>query len=81
VPAAQAAQAAPLAPATSPFAFPAALAPGADIDVELVPLDAPELVSTRGRGLSRRDWLLLGFGAAAVLAAVLLGWALAVALQ
>jgi len=70
-----------VAPAAT-FAVPAvAAASSEDIDVELVPMDAPELVSTRGPGLSRRDWLLLGFGAAAVLAAVLLGWVLAVAFQ
>jgi hypothetical protein len=49
-----------------------------EVDVELVPASAAELLAGPGRGFSRRDWLLLGFGAAAVAAAILLGWLLAV---
>jgi serine/threonine protein kinase len=46
-----------------------------DIDVELVPAVVPKAESPPARGwrLSRRDWLLLGLGAGAALAAVTAG--------
>jgi serine/threonine protein kinase len=55
-------------------------------DVELVSAPAPLLApppsaKATGLGLSRRDWLLLGIGAACVIFAVLVGWGLAVAFR
>lgn len=62
--------------APPPAATPAGPAPGqvaslADVDVELVPLE--QLKAPSGKGLGRRDWILLGAGAAAVIAAGVIG--------
>jgi len=61
-------------PAATPAgaAAPLQLASLADADVELVPLDQVN-ASSSGRSLNRRDWILLGIGAGAVIAAGVIG--------
>jgi hypothetical protein len=65
-----------------PVALPAA---PAEFDVELVPLNPaavpPTAPQAAGPGLSRRDWMLLGIGAAAVIVAMSIGMVLAFALR
>jgi serine/threonine protein kinase len=65
-----------------PVALPAA---PAQFDVELVPLNPAAVPSAApqapGPGLSRRDWMLLGIGAAAVIVAMSIGMVLAFALR
>jgi serine/threonine protein kinase len=69
---------APAAPVAQPPPVALPAAPPDDIDVELVPIAAqPADVPVRGLRLSRRDWMLLGLGAGAVILFGLLGMGVA----